>query len=53
MRFYSNPAAMANVRVVFGRRGLFLCGLGQFWDATPRKRLISGRRGEDVIGRDD
>ena len=36
--------------VVFGRRGLFLCGLGQFCDATLNKRLISGRRGEGVGG---
>ena len=29
---------------------LFLCGLGQFCDATLKKRLISGRRGEGVGG---
>ena len=50
MLFYFNPAATANMWVVFGRRGLFLCGLGQFCDATLKKRLISGRRGEGVGG---
>ena len=50
MLFYCNPAATANMWVVFGRRGLFLCGLGQFCDATLKKRLISGRRGEGVGG---